>query len=90
MTTQKDILKAMAAEKQKMLASSVKPQLRPNLTNADIVRAHREAVKPGRGGQKIGGDSKLGAPKAAADPAFVPKVDFEIPGIKEMLRNDRR
>ena len=38
MTTQEDILKAMAAEKQKMLASSVKPQLRPNLTNADIIQ----------------------------------------------------
>ena len=81
MTTTEDILKAMAAEKQKMLASSVKPQLRPNLTNADIVRAHHEAVKPA-GRPEDRRDSKLGAPKAAADPAFAPKVNFEIPASR--------
>ena len=51
MTSTEDILKAMAAEKHKIMASAIKPQLQPNLTAADIVKAHRDNVKPGRGGQ---------------------------------------
>jgi len=90
MTTKEDILKAMEAEKHKIMSSSVKPQMQPNLTAQDIVNAHYEATRPGKGGQKIGGDSKLGAPKPAADITKAPNVDFEIPGIREMLKKDRR
>jgi hypothetical protein len=90
MTTNDDILKAMAAEKHKIMASAIKPQLRPNITDAEIVKAHRDATKPGRGGQKIGSDSKMGAPKTSADLSMIPKVDMHIPGLKEMLKNDRR
>ena len=90
MTNKEDILKAMEAEKHKIMASSVKPQMQPNLTAQDIVNAHYEAIRPGKGGQKIGSDSKLGAPKPAADVTKAPNVDFEIPGIREMLKKDRR
>jgi hypothetical protein len=90
MTTKEDILKAMEAEKHKILSSSIKPQMQPNLTAQDIVNAHYEAVNPGKGGQKIGSDSKLGAPKPATDITKAPNVDFEIPGIREMLKKDRR
>ena len=83
MTSTEDILKAMAAEKHKIMASAIKPQLQPNLTAADIVKAHR-------GGQKIGADSRLGSPQSSADLSQLPKVDFHIPGLKEMLKNDRR
>jgi hypothetical protein len=90
MTTKEDILKAMEAEKHKIMSSSVKPQMQPNLTAQDIVNAHYEATRPGRGGQKIGADSKLGAPKPATDITKAPNVDFEIPGIRDMLKKDRR
>jgi hypothetical protein len=90
MTTNEDILKAMAAEKHKIMSATVKPQMKPNLTDADIVAAHKAAINPGRGGQKIGADSKLGAPKPATDITKAPAVDFHIPGLKEMLKNDRR
>ena len=90
MTSTEDILKAMAAEKHKIMASAVKPQLQPNLTAADIVKAHQASTKPGKGGQKIGGDSRLGSPQSSADLSQIPKVDFHIPGLKEMLKNDRR
>ena len=90
MTTNVDILKAMAAEKHKIMASAIKPQLTPNITDAEIVKAHRDATKPGRGGQKIGGDSRMGAPKTSADLSMLAKVDMHIPGLKEMLKNDRR
>ncbi len=90
MTSTEDILKAMAAEKHKIMASAIKPQLTPNLTAADIVKAHHDNVKPGKGGQKIGADSRLGSPQSSADLSQLPKVDFHIPGLKEMLKNDRR
>ena len=38
MTTNDDILKAMAAEKHKIMASAIKPQLKPNITDAEIVK----------------------------------------------------
>ena len=65
MTSNNDILAALAAEKEKQKAFSVQhPQLGPQLTNADIVKSHQSQVAPGRGAQKIGADSKLGAPVA--------------------------
>ena len=90
MTSDDDILKAMAAEKHKIMASAIKPQLKPNITDAEIVKAHRDATKPGRGGQKIGADSRMGAPTTSADLSMIPKVDMHIPGSKEMLKADRR
>lgn len=90
MTTNDDILKAMAAEKHKIMASAITPQMTPNITDADIVKAHRDATKPGRGGQKIGSDSRMGAPKSGASLEDLPKVDMHIPGLKEMLKADRR
>ncbi len=90
MTTNEDILKAMAAEKHKIMSATVKPQMKPNISREEIVKAHRAATRPGRGGQRIDGDSKLGAPKPATDITKAPPVDFHIPGLKEMLKNDRR
>jgi len=92
MTTNADILAAMAAEKERKKAFSLQhPQLGPQLTNADIVKAHQDQVKAGRGEQKIGADSKLGAPKSGAslEKSFDAKNFFNIPGIKEALKNDR-
>jgi hypothetical protein len=90
MTTNEDILKAMAAEKHKIMSSTIKPQMKPNITDAEIVAAHREATKPGRGGQKIAGDARMGAPKPSVDISNAPPVDFHIPGLAKMLKNDRR
>tara|TARA_Y100000389_G_scaffold24075_2_gene20790 strand:+ start:2801 stop:3094 length:294 start_codon:yes stop_codon:yes gene_type:complete len=92
MTTNADILAAMAAEKERKKAFSLQhPHLGPQLTNADIVKAHQDQVKAGRGEQKIGADSKLGAPKSGAslEKSFDAKNFFNIPGIKEALKNDR-
>ena len=36
MTTNEDILKAMAAEKHKIMSSTIKPQMKPNITDAEI------------------------------------------------------
>jgi len=90
MTTDQDILKAINAEKHKILASAITPQLTPKISDADIVKAHRAATKPGRGGQQIAGDSRMGAPTSGASLEDLPKVDMHIPGLKEMLKNDRR
>ena len=56
-----------------------------------IVKAHQDQVKAGRGEQKIGADSKLGAPKSGAslEKSYDTKNFFNIPGIKEALKNDR-
>jgi hypothetical protein len=32
----------------------------------------------------------MGAPKTSADLSMLAKVDMHIPGLKEMLKNDRR
>lgn len=90
MTSNDDILKAMAAEKHKILASAIMPQMTPKITDADIVKAHKAATKPGRGGQQIAGDSRMGAPTSGASLEDLPKVDMHIPGLKEMLKADRR
>ncbi len=94
MTSNEDILAAMAAEKEKQKAFSVQhPQLGPQLTAKDIVKSHQEQVNPGRGGQKIGVDSKLGAPSSGASiEKSMPSVkDFwNIPGLKQALKSDRR
>lgn len=90
MTTNDDILKAMAAEKHKIMSATIKPQMKPDISDAEIVAAHRAATKPGRGGQRIAGDSRMGAPKPATDITKAPAVDFHIPGLAKMLKNDRR
>jgi hypothetical protein len=90
MSSNEDILKAMAAEKQKILASAIMPQLTPNISDADIVKAHRAATQPGRGGQKIDGDSRMGAPTSGATLENMPIVDMHIPGLRAMLKADRR
>ena len=92
MTTNQDILAAMAAEKEKKKAFSLQhPQLGQQLTNADIVKAHQDQVRAGKGQQKIGADSKLGAPTTGAtlEKSFDAKNFFNIPGLKEALKNDR-
>jgi len=94
MATNNDILAAMAAEKEKQKAFSIQhPQLGAQVSNAQIVKAHQSQVAPGRGAQKIGADSKLGAPSSGATiEASLPNAKnfFNIPGIKEALKNDRR
>jgi hypothetical protein len=94
MISNNDILAAMAAEKEKQKAFSIQhPQLGAQVSNAQIVKAHQSQVAPGRGGQRIGADSKLGAPSSGASiEKSMPdaKNFFNIPGIKEALKNDRR
>ena len=90
MSSNDDILKAMAAEKQKILASAITPQMTPNISDADIVKAHFAETKPGRGGQKINANSRMGAPTSGATLENMPVVDMHIPGLKAMLKADRR
>jgi hypothetical protein len=94
MTTVEDIIAAIESEKQKQKAFSVQhPDLAPKVGIEDIVKAHQSNVNPGRGGQRIGSDSKLGAPSSGANiEALMGNVkDFwHIPGLKQALKNDRR
>lgn len=94
MTTIEDILAAIEAEKEKQKAFSVQhPDLAPQVGVADIIKAHQANVNPGKGGQRIGADSKLGAPSSGAKiEATVGDVKnfWNIPGLKQALKNDRR
>jgi len=94
MTSADEILAAIAAEKEKQKAFSVQhPDLAPKVGIEDIVKAHHSNVNPGRGGQKIGADSKLGAPSSGAKiEAMMGDVKnfWNIPGLKQALKNDRR
>jgi len=93
MTTNEDILAAMAAETEKQKAVSVQhPQLGPQLSAKDIVKSHQAQVSPGMGGQKIGVDSNLGAPSSGAsiEKSINAKDFWNIPGLKQALKADRR
>ena len=50
MVSNDDIIAAMLQEKAKIKASSVEPQLKPNISDADIIKNHLAQTKPGRGG----------------------------------------
>ena len=92
MVSDTDILKAMEVEKNKKLAGAVKhPQLSQQLTAEDIIKSHMEQANPGRGGQKIGIDSKMGAPQTAINIEQTVDVAnmFNIPGLEKMIKNDR-
>jgi|TARA_Y100000310_G_scaffold155276_1_gene154761 hypothetical protein len=92
MTTQEDILAAMEKEKHKVLSSTVAPP--PPITAADIVQDMQDQANPGRGGQKIGANRNIGAPKPPVSATSVTQKEvenfFNIPGLKQMLKNQRR
>ncbi len=92
MSSQEDILKAIAAERNKLLSSTVTPP--PPLTAEEIVRDMQEQANAGRGQQKIAGNKNMGAPKSpvSADEVSAEQVAnfWNIPGLKKKLQNDRR
>ena len=91
MVSNEDIIAAMLHEKAVMKASSVEPQLKPNLTDEEIIKNHMSQTKPGRGGQKIGADSRLGGPKPKfLQEAFTEKDPWHVPGLKQALQNETK
>jgi len=91
MVSNEDIIAAMLHEKAVMKASSVEPQLKPNLTDEEIIKNHMSQTKPGRGGQKIGADSRLGGPKPKfLQEAFTVKDPWHVPGLKQALQNETK
>lgn len=92
MATNEDIIKALKAEKNKIMASAIKPQMSPNISNAEIVENMIHQAKPGKGGQKIAGDSRMGSPTSTVNIEDTIDLDnvFNIPGLKEALKNERK
>tara|TARA_B100002019_G_C20760845_1_gene352907 strand:+ start:77 stop:355 length:279 start_codon:yes stop_codon:yes gene_type:complete len=91
MVSNDDIIAAMLQEKAKIKASSVEPQLKPNISDADIIKNHLAQTKPGRGGQKIGADSKMGGPKPKfLKEAFTVSDPWNIPGLKQAMQNETK
>jgi len=92
MTTNEDIIKALKAEKNRIMASAIEPQMTPNISNAEIVENMKDQAKPGRGGQKIAGDSRMGSPTSTVKIEDTIDFDnvFNIPGLKKALKNERK
>ena len=90
MATNDDILAAMAKERNSLLASSIDP-FSPQLTNEQIVANHKKLTKPGQGGQKLGSDSRLGAPTSAISglEQLNVKEAFHIPGLKKAMAAEK-
>ena len=90
-SSNEDILEAIMQETALLKASSVEPQLKPNITDEEIIKNHLSQTKPGRGGQKIGADSKMGGPKPKfMKEAFVVKDPWHVPGLKQAMENDHK
>ena len=90
-SSNEDIIAAIMHEKAVRSASSVEPQLKPNITNEEIIQNHIKQTKPGRGGQKIGADSRLGGPKPKfLAEAFIVKDPWHVPGLKQAMDNDTK
>ncbi len=91
MVSNEDIIAAMLQEKAHIKASSVEPQLKPQISDADIIKNHLSQTRPGRGGQKIGADSKMGGPKAKFDEsALTPQNPWHVPGLKQAMQNETK
>jgi hypothetical protein len=92
MTSQDDIIAAIKAEKHKILSMTVAPN--NVITAEDIVRDMQDQANPGKGNQKVSANSRMGAPKPSVGNSEVTKEDvknfFDIPGLKKMLKGDRR
>ena len=88
--TNQDILAALAKERNTQLASSIDP-FTPELTREQIVANHQKLTKPGRGGQKIGSDARLGSPTSAVNGTenLTPANAFNIPGLKEAMAAEK-
>ena len=88
--TNQDIMAALAKERNAQLASSIDP-FSPQLTNAQIVANHHKLTKPGRGGQKIGSDARLGSPTSAVSGTenITAANAFNIPGLKEAMAAEK-
>ena len=82
-SSNEDILAAIMQEKAVMKASSVEPQLKPNITDEEIIKNHIA--------QKIGADSKMGGPKPKfLKEAFEVKDPWHVPGLKQAMENDHK
>ncbi len=91
MVSNDDIIAAMLHEKALIKASSVEPQLKPNISDADIIKNHLQQTRPGRGGQKIGSDSKMGGPTPKFEAAaFTVKDPWHVPGLKQAMQNQTK
>ncbi|MAY90450.1 MAG: hypothetical protein CMN00_04620 [Rickettsiales bacterium] len=91
MVSNDDIIAAMLQEKAHIKASSVEPQLKPQITDEEIIKNHLAQTKPGRGGQKIGADSKMGGPKPKfLKEAFTVKDPWHVPGLKQAMQNETK
>ena len=92
MTSQDDIIAALKAEKEKILSMTVVPT--NVITPEDIVRDMHDQANPGRGNQKVSANSRMGAPKPPIAASEVTPEDvknfFDIPGLKKMLKGNRR
>jgi hypothetical protein len=77
-SSNEDILEAIMQEKALLKASSVEPQLKPNITDEEIIKNHLSQTKPGRGGQKF------------MKEAFVVKDPWHVPGLKQAMENDHK
>ena len=90
-SSNEDIMAAIMQEKAIMKASSVEPQLKPIISDAELIKNHLNQAKPGRGGQKIGADSRLGSPKPKFDAeAFIVRDPWHVPGLKQAMQNDTK
>jgi|GEM_PF-2887253 len=92
MTSAEDILAAMKKEQHTLLAVAVAPA--SPITPEDIINDMKEQANPGRGCQKLSSNSRMGAPKPSVAASNVTEKDvknfFDIPGLKKMLKSDRR
>jgi|TARA_R110001599_G_scaffold31970_9_gene105798 hypothetical protein len=90
-SSDEDIFAAIMQEKAVRKATSIEPQLKPNITDAEIIKNHLNQSKPGRGGQKIGADSQMGRPKARfTEAAFLVKDPWHVPGLKAAMENNTK
>lgn len=90
-SSNEDILAAIMQEKAVRSATFVEPQLKPNITDQEIIDNHLSQTKPGRGNQRIGSDSKMGSPKPKfMKEAFLVKDPWVVPGLKQAMENDHK
>ena len=90
-SSNEDILAAIMQEKAVRSASAIEPQMKPNITDEEIIKNHIAQTKPGRGNQKIGSDSKMGGPKPKfMKEAFIVKDPWVVPGLKQAMENDHK
>ena len=88
--SQDEIMKALMREKALLQASTISAP--PPITAEEIVADMQAQANPGQGSQKIAGNRDMGKPKATG--SGIDHIDlesfFNVPGLKQMLKNDKR